>query len=464
MFAVQYSDYGDASVLEIAGRPEPHAGPGSVRIRTLTASINPIDRPVRAGHLREMLPVPLPTVPGRDAAGIVDEVGEGVTDVAVGDKVFGLGGVSDTSAEYAVLTAWAPVPAAWSDEQAAAAGLASVTALRALDALGRLNGATLLVDGAAGAVGSAASAFAVASGARVIGTARPSNHEGLRAMGVTPVAYGDGLIERVRATAPDGIDLALDAAGSGSLPDLVELIGTPEHVVTVADHQRAGALGVRIVNAENDSSLLRRAVQFAETGRYLPRVSEIAPFTDAAGAHARSEHTSGKIVLRIGRNSRLASIPDFESPAGADGTEDDTDFRVATVRQLLAAMNARDLDALRDLVTDPLQANGSTLTFEQYLEALTDLYRRVPDFRYTITGLTRADGAVTISLLDTGTPAEPWLGHSADGSTFAATEHVTYSFADARISGLQVDLDTEAIQSAADRHQVDGTRRPTPKT
>ncbi|SNT40450.1 NADP-dependent oxidoreductase [Rhodococcoides kyotonense] len=300
MFAVQYQTYGEPSVLEIADRPEPHAGPDSVRVRVLAVSVNPIDRLLRAGHLKELLPLQLPAIPGRDAVGIVDEVGEGVTDVAIGDKVFGLGGVSDTTAEYAVLTAWAPVPTVWSDEEAAAAGLASVTALRALDALGELDGSTLLVGGAAGAVGSAAAAFAIAAGVRVVGTASETNHERLRAMKVIPVTYGDGLVDRVRAAAPDGVDFALDAAGSGSLPQLIELAGDTAHVVTVADHQAASELGVRSVYAENDSALLRRAAAFADAGQYTPHVSEVMSFRDAARAHAQSEKRSGKIVLRIG--------------------------------------------------------------------------------------------------------------------------------------------------------------------
>nr|WP_296765139.1 NADP-dependent oxidoreductase [Rhodococcus sp. (in: high G+C Gram-positive bacteria)] len=296
MFAVQYRAYGSPDVLELGDRPEPHAGPDSVRIRVLAVSVNPIDRLLRAGHLKDIFPLDLPAIPGRDAVGIVDELGDGVTDVAIGDKVFGLGGVSDTTAEFAVLTAWAPVPGAWNDEQAAAAGLASVTALRALDALGEIGGATVLVDGAAGAVGSAAAAFAIADGANVIGTASEANHERLRALGVIPVTYGDGLVERILVVAPDGVDFALDASGSGSLPQLVELVGGTEHVVTVADHQRAGELGVRSVNADNDSAILSRAAAYADDGAYTPHVSEVLPFRDAARAHAGS----GKIVLLAG--------------------------------------------------------------------------------------------------------------------------------------------------------------------
>ncbi|OZD12564.1 NADPH:quinone reductase [Rhodococcus sp. 06-156-3C] len=301
MLAVQYRNYGSPDVLEVVSRAEPHAQEGAVRIRVLAVSINPIDYLLRAGQLEQIMPVEFPAIPGRDAVGVVDEIGAGVDDVATGDKVFGLGGVADTTAEYAVLTAWAKVPATWNDEQAAAAGLASVTALQALDALGSMAGATIVVDGAAGAVGGAAAAFALAAGAeQVIGTARNANHERLRAQGVTPVAYGDGLVERIRAVAPDGIDFALDAAGAGSLAQLVELVGHPQRVVTVADHGGAREVGVVAVNAVNDSGLLGRAATIADAGRYTPHVSASMSFRGAARAHALSEAGGGKIVLRVG--------------------------------------------------------------------------------------------------------------------------------------------------------------------
>ena len=158
MRAARYHRYGDPDVLVVEDAPEPHAGPGSVRIAVQAVSVNPIDFLLRAGHLRDVLPLPLPAVPGRDAVGVVDEVGLGVEGTQVGDLV--LGGVSDTTAQFAVLTAWSTVPAGWTTEQAAAAGLASATAAGVIAALGDLKGRTLLVEGASGAVGSAVAAFA----------------------------------------------------------------------------------------------------------------------------------------------------------------------------------------------------------------------------------------------------------------------------------------------------------------
>ncbi len=153
MRAVTYHQYGDPSVLTVEDLPEPHASPGEVRIRVEAASVNPIDSKVRAGYLREMFPLQFPKIPGRDAAGVVDEVGAGVTGVAVGDRVFGNSAVG-TTAEYAVLYEWAPVPATWTMEQAAAVGVAAETAIRVLDLMGVRAGSTVLIDGAA--AGSAA--------------------------------------------------------------------------------------------------------------------------------------------------------------------------------------------------------------------------------------------------------------------------------------------------------------------
>jgi len=284
-------------VLVVEDAPEPHAGEGSIRIRVLAASVNPIDVILRAGDLAPYIPLALPAIPGRDAVGVVDEVGPGVMDARVGDVVFGLGGVSDSTAEFAVLTAWAAVPETWSTVQAAAAGLASVTAAAALEALGDLNGKTLLIEGASGSVGSATAAFAIAGGATVIGTARESNHEYLRSLGVQPTTYGAGLAERVATLAPGGVDAAVHSAPSGSLPDLVDIVGNTSTVVTVIDTQGAGRLGVRKIDARNDSALLRSASGLGQGGRYTPRVEHEFALADIVHAHARAESGAGKVVV-----------------------------------------------------------------------------------------------------------------------------------------------------------------------
>ncbi len=300
MRAVRFHQYGDPQVLAIEDAPEPHAGPGQVRIAVRAASVNPIDWKIRAGYLAEMMPTTFPAIPGTDAAGVVDEVGEGTSGVEIGDTVFGLA-VSGGAAELAVLGAWAPVPAPWSLEQAAAAGLVSATAIAGLDALGDLAGRTVLLEGAAGGVGSAAVEVAIARGARVIGTASETHHEFLRSLGATPVTYGAGLAARVAAAAPDGVDAALDLAGSGSLADLVAIVGDPAKVATVADFT-AAALGVTVVQGDaNASANLALAAELGTSGSYTPRVEATYPVEQVAEAHARVQagHSQGKVVLTL---------------------------------------------------------------------------------------------------------------------------------------------------------------------
>ncbi|MFH8442168.1 NADP-dependent oxidoreductase [Streptomyces sp. NPDC018026] len=301
MRAARFHEYGGAESLVIERVDDPHPGLGEIRVRAAAASVNPIDWKLRAGSLRRLIPLELPAIPGRDAAGVVDEVGDGVEGVSIGDRVFGMGGVSGSTAELVILSAWAHVPGTWNDEQAAGAGLAAVTAMRGLNALGPLAGRTLLVEGAAGGVGSAAVEIAVARGAAVIGTASERNHEFLTSLGAVPTTYGPGLARRLSALAPNGVDIALDTAASGSLADLVAITGDPSHVATVADHAGGQRLGTHVVNAENDPTLLSAAAELGRQGRYTPRVEQIYPLEQIVDAHLHAERgrTRGKIVISI---------------------------------------------------------------------------------------------------------------------------------------------------------------------
>ncbi|MFF1921239.1 NADP-dependent oxidoreductase [Streptomyces sp. NPDC058221] len=301
MRAARFHEYGQAESLVIEQAPDPHPGPGEIRVRVAAAGVNPIDWKLRAGALDQLIPLELPAVPGRDAAGVVDEIGEGVQGVSIGDRVFGLGGVTGATAELALLSAWAHTPDTWNDEQAAGAGLASVTAMRGLNALGPLAGRTLLVEGAAGGVGSAAVEIAVAQGATVIGTASERNHAFLTSLGAVPTTYGPGLAQRLSALAPRGVDIALDTAASGSLGDLVAITGDPSRVSTVADHAGGQRLGTHVVNAENDSTLLSAAAELGRQGHYTPRIEQSFPLERAADAHTHAERgrTRGKLVICI---------------------------------------------------------------------------------------------------------------------------------------------------------------------
>ncbi|SSC25885.1 Polyketide synthase, enoylreductase domain, partial [Klenkia terrae] len=297
--AARYHRYGAPDVLVVEEAPEPHAGPGAVRIAVRAVSVNPIDVLLRAGRLESVLPLELPAIPGRDAVGVVDEVGAGVEGTRVGDLVFGLGGVSDTTAEFAVLTAWSGVPGGWSTEQAAAAGLASATAAAALEDLGDLAGRTVLVEGVSGGVGSAVAALALAAGATVVGTASQAHHDALTALGIRVTTYGEGLADRVAALAPDGVDVAVHAAPSASLPDLVAIVGDATRVVTVVDTAGAARLGARSVNARNDSALLEQLAQLGRRGAYTPRVAHVLPLASVAEAHALAEGGTGKVVVTV---------------------------------------------------------------------------------------------------------------------------------------------------------------------
>jgi NADPH:quinone reductase-like Zn-dependent oxidoreductase len=299
MKAVQFSEYGDPDVLHVADVEEPHASRGQIRIAVEAAGVNPIDWKIRSGAMREVMPLDLPSVPGSDVAGVVDEVGDGVTDVAVSDDVFGFA-VGGGTAEFAVLEHYAIKPAGLSWVEAAGLPVAVETAVRTLDLLGLESGHTILVNGAAGGVGSAAVQFALARGARVIGTAGEANHEYLRALGAEPTTYGEGLVERVRRLAPDGVDRALDTAGRGALPELFEITGGPEHVVTIADFT-AAEHGVRVTTGADPRSwdALDEAARLHEAGRFTLAVAQTFPFEQASEAHRVSEdgHVRGKLVL-----------------------------------------------------------------------------------------------------------------------------------------------------------------------
>lgn len=304
MKAVRFSRFGGPEVLEIVDLPDPRPGPGQVRIAVRAAGVNASDWKKRQGLMDQELPQTM----GYEAAGIVDELGEGVTDVAVGDRVFGFSADGTAQAELAVLAYCAPVPPSLDFPAAAALPAAVETATRALDQLGVGEGAapggTLLVNGASGSVGSAAVQLAVARGARVIGTAGPANHAYLRSLGAEPVAYGEGLVERVRALAPDGVDLALDVAGSGVLPELAELAGGPGRVVTLADFAGAREHGVRFSSGDAGRALhaLGGIGELIESGRFALPAVRTFPLTEVAEAHRAGEAGPGrgKLVLVVG--------------------------------------------------------------------------------------------------------------------------------------------------------------------
>ncbi|MGI5208374.1 NADP-dependent oxidoreductase [Spirillospora sp. CA-108201] len=280
--------------------PDPHPGAGEVRISVRAAGVSAGDWKKRAGMMDQELPQTL----GYEAAGVVDEIGEGVADVVVGDRVFGFCAEGAAQAELAVLSHHAPIPPSLGFAGAAALPASVETATRALDQLGAGDGGTLLVSGASGSVGGAAVQLAAARGVRVIGTGGPANQESLRSLGAEPVVYGEGLVERVRALAPGGVDLALDVAGGGVLPELIELAGGAEHVVTVADFAGARRHGVRFSRGDDGRAVhaLGEIGALVEAGRFSPPVTRTFPLAEVAGAHRAGEDgpARGKLVLLVG--------------------------------------------------------------------------------------------------------------------------------------------------------------------
>ncbi|MEV6239629.1 NADP-dependent oxidoreductase [Lentzea sp. NPDC051838] len=297
MKAITYSTFGGPEVLELTEADEPHAGPGQVRLKVVAAAVNPLDHKIRNGWMPHFAPA-FPATPGLEAAGIVDEVGEGVTGVAVGDEVLAWT-VTGAYAEYALATDFAVKPANLDWDTAAALPVAVETSVRVLDTLKVGEGDTLLLHGAAGVVGAVAVQLAVARGATIIGTASERNHDYLRSLGAVPVAYGDGLADRVRAAAPQGVDAVFDAAGQGDLPVSIELRGGTDRIVTIADPQAAD-LGVTFSGGGGPfGDRLTEYAKLAADGKLTVRVAQSLPLADAGKAQELSAtgHAGGKVVL-----------------------------------------------------------------------------------------------------------------------------------------------------------------------
>jgi len=295
---VQFSEYGGPEVISLGEAPEPHAGPGQIRIVVRAAGVNPMDWKLRSGMLARGKPLEGVGYLGFDAAGVVDEVGEGVTDVAVGDDVFGQG--QNTQAEYAVLTSWVRKPASVDWAVAAAAGVVVETSERVLRLLGVREGTKLFIDGGAGGVGSTATQLAKARGAMVIASASEANQGYLREIGAIPVIYGEGMVERVKALQIGKVDAVLDAVGKTPIDDLISLTTEPSQVVSIANYG-AAASGARVSGGGADSQpkkALAEAAELLEQSKLVIKIQTF-PFDRAAEAHQISQdgHARGKLVL-----------------------------------------------------------------------------------------------------------------------------------------------------------------------
>lgn len=309
--AIVHTEIGSPDVLHLVEVPDPVAGPGEVVVKIEAAGVNPLDAKRRSGH-RPMPPITEPRRVGLDGAGVVDSLGEGVTEFAVGDRV----AIGDTVGTYAThLTV--PVghltllPDAVTAQEGAAVSIPVGTAYQCLRSLELGEGDTLLIHAGSGAVGQAAIQFAVAAGATVIATASPDRHDQLRELGAIPVAYGDGLADRVRAAAPDAVTVALDCAGTDeAIEASKELVSDRNRIATIVRGPDAASLGIRAFSggspiplSEQELAWRREAVGVAvgliATGDFQIELGAELPLSEAAQAHELIEaHAAhGKITL-----------------------------------------------------------------------------------------------------------------------------------------------------------------------
>jgi NADPH:quinone reductase-like Zn-dependent oxidoreductase len=298
MRAAVYTQSGDPTeVLSVTEVEEQHPGPGQVRIAVRAAGVNPVDWKIVGGMMGGSPNAP--TVPGIDASGVVDEVGEGVPGVQVGDAVFGHA-VGGSAAEYAVLSAWAPKPDLTSFEVAGGLPVVGETAVRVLDLLGLEPGQILVVDGASGGVGIATVQVALARRLRVIGTAGEANQDFVRSLGAVPTLHGPGLVDRVHELIPaDVVAGGVDTAGRGSVRDLIALTGDPSKVVTIADFG-AAELGVQVTTGGGGQApRLAQVADLLAADRLQMPIAGTYPLERIGAAYAESQrgHVRGKLVL-----------------------------------------------------------------------------------------------------------------------------------------------------------------------
>lgn len=304
MRAATYPSYStDLSSLEVVDLPEPKVFPGSVVIEVRAAGVNPVDWKVMAGYLDPLIDAVFPVIPGWDVAGVVTAVGIDTPEYAVGDEVMayarkdvvGAGTFAERVAVPAPAVARKPSSLSW--EQAGGLPLAGGTALRTIDRLGVQEGDTLLIHAAAGGVGSIGVQIARARGVRVIGTASERNHEFLRGLGAEPVAHGDGLIDRVRALAPEGVDAVADFVG-GQLETTLAVLGAGGRHASVADGdvEEHGGLAIWV---RPDGRETARLAALADEGALTVEVAETFGLDQVAAAFdaSRSGHLRGKAVI-----------------------------------------------------------------------------------------------------------------------------------------------------------------------
>ena len=302
--AVRYDHFGGIEVLHVVDVPRPHPAAGEVLVAVRAAGINPGEVAIREGLLAERYPSTFPSGQGSDLAGVVEELGAGVTDWSIGDEVVGFVETRSAQAELVVVAAdqLAGKPAGVSWEQAGGLHVVGATAWAAVRAVDLHEGDVVAISGAAGGVGSLTVQLAARTGATVIGIASEPNHDWLREHGAVPVAYGDGTADRLRDAAGDrGLDAFIDTFGGGYVDLAVELGVTVERIDTIIDWDAAQRHGTKIDgNAEGASAtVMAELVALIDAGELELPIAATYPLDDVREAYTELErrHTRGKIVL-----------------------------------------------------------------------------------------------------------------------------------------------------------------------
>jgi NADPH:quinone reductase-like Zn-dependent oxidoreductase len=307
MKAVRFHEFGAPDVLRYEDAEQPVPGAGEVRLRVAATAFNPVDDGIRGGYLRDVFPVTLPHTPGIEVAGIVDALGEGVDDVAVGDRVFGfLPMVADgAAAEHVVAPAevLAPAPTSIPLPDAAALPMVGLTAWQALFDDARLTaGQRVLINGAGGAVGGYAVQLAKRAGAHVIATASPRSRERVRTAGADEVI--DHTTAEVTVAEPVDVLLNLARIAPDELVALVALVRAGGVVVNTVptiptpadDERRVRAVGVFV---RSDAEQLSQLAAMVDRGELRVDVTDRVPLAELAGVHAKAAtgELSGKVLV-----------------------------------------------------------------------------------------------------------------------------------------------------------------------
>ena len=303
MKAVRFDKYGGLDVLYVGEVEDPVAGPGEVLVAVKAAGINPGEIAIREGRLHARWPATFPSGEGTDLAGVVQALGDGVSDFEVGDEVLGWTEQRASQAELVVapvgqLTA-KPANVPW--EVAGSLFVAGMAAYASVQAASPREGETVVVSAAAGGVGSVAVQLARNTGAKVIGLAGEQNHDWLRAHDIVPVTYGDGQAVRIREAAGNGIDAFIDTFGGGYVDMAIELGVSPERINTIADFDAAQRLGVNAqgTHAIATAPLLAQLVALVADGKLEIPIARTYPLAQVRDAFEElaTRHTHGKIVL-----------------------------------------------------------------------------------------------------------------------------------------------------------------------